>query len=144
VISISLLGHRGGIVELTEAEVHIAAGSWTPLLAMIVAMEDQISWRATPYRAPVLDAGGVEVGQTASLLGDEEEDIFHGLAVKLAHGGGIVELPAARISRITRSAVQTDLHHDEVNSLEQYREERWYHLGWGGLFRKRPEWIEGE
>jgi len=111
---------------------------------MIVAMEDQVSWRATPYRAPVLDAGGVELGRTASLLGDENEDIFHGLAVKLVHGGRIVELPAARISRITRTAVHTDLRHNEVGSLEQYREERWYHLGWGGLFRKRPEWIEDE
>jgi len=111
---------------------------------MIVAMEDQISWRATPYRAPVLDAGGVELGRTASLLGDEDEDIFHGLAVRLVHSSRIVELPAVRISRITRTAVHTDLRHDEVNSLEQYREERWYHLGWGGLFRKRPEWIEGE
>src|SRR5262249_37999798 len=67
----------------------------TPLPGMIVAMEDQVSWRATPYRAPVLDAGGVELGRTASLLGDENEDIFHGLAVKLVHGGRIVELPAA-------------------------------------------------
>jgi hypothetical protein len=111
---------------------------------MIVAMEDQISWRATPYRAPVLDAGGVELGWTASLLGDENEDIFHGLAVKLAQGGRIVELPAARISRITQTAVHTDVRRDEVASLEPYREARWYHLGWGGLFRKRPEWKEGE
>ena len=111
---------------------------------MIVAMEDQISWRATPYHAPVLDAGGMEFGQTASLLGDEKEDIFHGLAVTLVHNARIVELPAARISRITHTAVYTDVRRDEVASLEPYREERWYHLGWGGLFRKRPEWKEGE
>jgi hypothetical protein len=105
-------------------------------------MEDQISWRATPYRAPVLDIHAQEIGRTASLLGDEEEDIFHGLAVKLTRGGRVVDLPAARISRITTTVVQTDVRPDEVDSLEPYREERWYHLGWGGLFRKRPEWKE--
>jgi hypothetical protein len=106
-------------------------------------MEDQVSWRVTPYRAPVLDTRGQEIGRTASLLGDEEQDIFHGLAVRLAHGGRVVDLPAARISRITATFVQTDVRPDEVASLESYREERWYHLGWGGLFRKRPEWKEG-
>jgi hypothetical protein len=29
-----------------------------------------------------------------------------------------------------------------VEGLPAYPEERWYHLGWGGLFRKRPEWEE--
>src|SRR5262245_28232864 len=110
---------------------------------MMVSMEDQISWKATPYRAPVLDSRGQEIGRTASLLGDEEEDIFHGLAVRLTHGGRMVDVPAARISRITATAVQTDVRPDEVASLEPYREERWYHLGWGGLFRKRPEWRDG-
>ena len=107
-------------------------------------MEDQLSWRATPYRAPVLDARGSPFGRTESLLGDEEADIFHGLAVKLSHGGGLVEITAARISRITASAVHTDVDPAQVASLPAYREEHWFHLGWGGLFRKHPEWKEGE
>lgn len=111
---------------------------------MIALMEDQVSWRATPYRAPVLDTLGQEIGRTESLLGDEDKDIFHGLAVKLTHGSAVVDLPAARISRITATAVHTDVRPDEVASLAPYREERWYHLGWGGLFKKRPEWKEEE
>ena len=107
-------------------------------------MEDQLSWRATPYRAPVLDARGGSFGRAESLLGDEEEDIFHGLAVKLSDGGRLVEIPAARVARITQSAVHTDLDPSDVASLPAYREEHWYHLGWGGLFRKHPEWKEGE
>lgn len=107
-------------------------------------MEDQLSWRATPYRAPVLDARGASFGRAESLLGDEEEDIFHGLAVKLSDGGRLVEVPAARVARITRSAVHTDLDAADVASLPAYREEHWYHLGWGGLFRKHPQWREGE
>ena len=109
-----------------------------------MAMEDQISWRATPYRAPVLDAGGQKFGTAESLLGDEEADIFHGLAVKLSAGGRMVEVSAARITRITRSGVQTEVRRAEIASLPAYREEHWFHLGWGGLFRRHPEWREGE
>jgi hypothetical protein len=110
---------------------------------MIVYMEEQVSWRATPYRAPVLDAQGKVIGQTESLLADEEADIFHGLAVKLTDGGRMVEIPAARISRITHTAVHTDVGPGGAALLQPYREEHWYHLGWGGLFRRRPEWREG-
>ena len=106
-------------------------------------MEDQVSWRATPYRAPVLDANGAKFGSAESLLGDEEADIFHGLAVKLSDGGRVVELSAARIARITASAVRTDVKPSEIRSLPPYREEHWFHLGWGGLFRKHPKWDEG-
>jgi hypothetical protein len=107
-------------------------------------MEDQLSWRATPYRAPVLDAAGHPFGRTESLLGDEEEDIFHGLAVKLSEGGHMVEVPAASVSRITASGVHTSIHSGDVASLPAYRDEHWFHIGWGGLFRKHPEWREGE
>jgi hypothetical protein len=107
-------------------------------------MEDQLSWRATPYRAPVLDAGGNAFGRTESLLADDSEDIFHGLAVKLSEGGRLVEVPAASVSRITASAVYTSIQGADVASLPEYREERWFHIGWGGLFRKHPEWREGE
>ena len=36
-----------------------------------------------PYRAPVVDADGATIGTAESLMGDEAEDIFHGIAVKL-------------------------------------------------------------
>ena len=107
-------------------------------------MEDQLSWKATPDRAPVLDAGGQAFGRAESLLGDEEADIFHGLAVKLSDGGRMVEVPAASVSRITPSAVHTSIQRSDVSSLPGYRDEHWFHLGWGGLFRKHPEWREGE
>ncbi len=106
-------------------------------------MEEQLGWRATPYRAPVLDVEGRPFGVAESLLGDDEEDIFHGLAVK-TQDGRLVELAAAHVTRITRSGVHTDLAGADLATLPAYREERWYHLGWGGLFRKHPEWKPGE
>lgn len=106
-------------------------------------MEDQVSWRACPYRAPVLDARGGQIGTSESLLGDEEEDIFHGIVVKHSGDHRLLEVPASSVTRITASHVETSLRDDDVARLQPYREEHWFHLGWGGLFRKHPEWKEG-
>ena len=104
--------------------------------------ETAIAWTAMPYRAPVLARDGTAIGRAESLLGDEEEDIFHGIVTDLAPDGRRVEIAAARIKKITDKHVMTDLTVDEVAQLPPYREEHWYHIGWGGLFRKRPEWKQ--
>ena len=109
--------------------------------------EEQVSWMATPYRASVLDADGHAIGTAESLLGDESEDIFHGLAVKPSaqrgHRHELVEISAAVVLRITNKHVYTSLTSAEVGALPAYREEKWFHLGWGGVFRKHPEWKGG-
>ena len=114
---------------------------------MSEASEDQVAWIATPYKAPVLDTEGHVIGTTESLLGDEGEDIFHGLAVKtegqLGHRHQMVEIAAADIRKITREHVYTSLTPSAVAELPPYKEEKWFHLGWGGLFRKHPEWRSG-
>jgi len=102
--------------------------------------EQALAWQAMPYRSPVYAADASEIGRAESLLGDEGADIFHGIALKRQHGGEVVEIPAVRITKITEKGVLTDLGGDEVTALEPYREERWFHLGWGGLFRKDPRW----
>ena len=102
--------------------------------------ETAVAWTAMPYRASVVGADGGEIGRAESLLGDETEDIFHGIVINRESDHQHVEVAAVRIKRITEQHVITDLAADEVEQLPQYREERWYHLGWGGLFRKRPEW----
>jgi PRC-barrel domain len=104
--------------------------------------ETQVAWRAMPYRAPVVAADGSEIGTAESLLGDEEEDIFHGIVVKRKPGGEALEIPASRIKKITAKHIVTDLTATDVSALPHYKEERWFHLGWGGLFRKHPEWDE--
>jgi hypothetical protein len=92
--------------------------------------ETQVAWRAMPYRAPVVSLDGSGIGTAESLLGDDDEDIF------------LVEIAAPRINKITKNHVITDLSTDDVAALPPYREEHWFHLGWGGLFRKHPEWEE--
>lgn len=97
-----------------------------------------------PYRATVVDRSGAPIGTAESLLGDEEEDIFHGIVVRRREDHKLVEVSAASVLRITSAAVMTDLDAASTASLPAYHEEHWYHLGWGGLFRRRPEWREGE
>jgi len=98
-----------------------------------------IAWMAMPYRTTVVEADGSEIGTAESLLGDEEEDIFHGIAVK-TRSGRLVEIPAVHVTKITARGVATDLDANGVAALEPYREEKWFGIEWGGLFRKHPEW----
>jgi len=93
-----------------------------------------------PYRAPVTDRDGKPIGTAESLLGDEGADIFHGIAVKRSSDGKVVEVAADHVKRITAQEVRTDLTSQAVAQLPPYREEHWFHIGWGGLFRKHPEW----
>ena len=104
--------------------------------------EPTVAWTAMSYRCRVLGADGAEIGRAESLLGDEAADIFHGIAMRRASDHQTVEVPAARVKRITASAVSTDLAASDVASLAPYREQHWFHLGWGGLFQKHPEWDE--
>lgn len=106
--------------------------------------EQEVPWLETPIHAPVFDAEGNKIGTAESLLGDEQEDIFHGIVVKLSDGGELREVPSHTTTTITRTGVHTSIPPGQANALELYHEQRWYHLGWGGLFRKRPEWKEGE
>jgi hypothetical protein len=105
-------------------------------------LDQQVAWIQTPYHSPVFDSAGGEFATTESLLGDEDSDIFHGLAVKLHDAGRIAEISADQVARITLGGVHTSLGPEEVEGLPPYREEHWFHLGWGGLFRKRPEWED--
>lgn len=100
--------------------------------------EPAIAWTAMPYRATVVMSDGSKIGTAESLLGDEEDDIFHGIAVQTS--GHVVEIPADHIKKITANGVLTDLDEAGVAQLEPYREEKWFGIGWGGLFQKRPEW----
>ena len=104
--------------------------------------EPTVAWTAMGYRSPVIGADGTDLGTAESLLGDEKEDIFHGIVLKWREHGRLLEVPAGRIKRITEKHVVTDLAPGEMASLSAYKEERWYHIGWGGLFRKHPEWDE--
>ena len=83
--------------------------------------EVEVAWLAMPEKAPVMNEAGQEIGTADELLGDREEDIFHGIVVKLARSGARVEVRADRIPKITTRRVYTDLAPDELEQLPEYR-----------------------
>ena len=83
--------------------------------------EVEVAWLALPEKAPVMDEAGQEIGRAEELLGDKEADFFHGIVVKLSHGGHRVEVRADRIPKITTQRVYTDLAPEELGRLPEYR-----------------------
>jgi hypothetical protein len=79
--------------------------------------EREVAWLAMPEKAPVVGESGEEIGRMEELLGDKEDDIFHGIVLKLARGGHKVEVRADRIPKITTRRVYTDLAADELERL---------------------------
>jgi hypothetical protein len=77
-----------------------------------------VSWMAIQKNHPVVDKSGTEIGEAEKVLGDEGDDIFHGVHLNLKGWGGHVELPADRITRITPARIYTDLGPKEGESLK--------------------------
>ncbi|MGH2750773.1 MAG: PRC-barrel domain-containing protein [Actinomycetota bacterium] len=107
--------------------------------------EKQVAWLVTPREAPVVGAEGERLGEVRAVLGDDEGDIFHGLAMKPEGGGDLVEVPGARVERITTERVYTTIERSEVPELELYEEDSWFDFeGLEGIFRKRIKWEKDE
>ncbi|HKW69951.1 MAG TPA: PRC-barrel domain-containing protein [Candidatus Dormibacteraeota bacterium] len=83
--------------------------------------ETPVAWTAVPKHVPVIGADGTEIGTAEALLGDEEEDIFHAVIVRRSGDGEEVEVPAARVRRMTRQHVLTDLNEDDAATLQPHR-----------------------
>ena len=81
------------------------------------AEEWEVAWLAMPEKAPVMGESGEEIGRMEEVLGDREDDIFHGIVLKLARSGQKVEVRADRIPKITTRRVYTDLAADELEHL---------------------------
>jgi len=89
-----------------------------------------------PEKAPVVGRDGEEIGRAEGLLGDLDDDIFHGIVVKLARGGK-VEVAANRIPKITTRRVYTDLAMDELDELSSVQP-----VGFQGL-GSAARWVRG-
>src|SRR5256886_17434904 len=63
--------------------------------------ETPVAWQAVPAHAPVVGADGSEIGIAESVLGDEEQDIFHGIVLRRSPDGEKAELPARRSKKMT-------------------------------------------
>ena len=94
--------------------------------------------------ARVVDRDGTDIGHVEAILGDDEDDIFHGLAIDLKGWGGHVELPADRIPRITANKIYTDLAPGEGESLKKLQPDRWFEFEGRSRFLKRAKWEKDD
>ena len=109
---------------------------------MNVDPNQPVSWMAVPEDVPVLSSDGATVGTLHDVLGSKEEDIFHGIVIKLADRGRPVFVSSDDVSLLTPSHVQVGLTRDKITALPTYSEEPTFSLGWKGIFGKHIDWIE--
>ena len=82
--------------------------------------ETPVAWQAMPRQAPVVASDGTEIGTTEKWLGDQDDDIFHGIVAR-RRDGRAVEIPAKRILRMTERHVITNLAASEAEALPAYK-----------------------
>jgi hypothetical protein len=91
-------------------------------------------------RARVVDASDEDIGFVEAVLGEDDDDIFHGLAINLKGWAGHVELPADRIARITADKIYTDLGSGDGKTLDEFKPDRWFEFEGKKRFRKKAKW----
>ena len=99
-----------------------------------------VSWRSLVYGTPVMSSDNESVGRIHEVLGDDAEDIFHGLRVALTGRQRDVMVAAANVDSLGADAVRLDLAKAEVEALPTYAEEATYHLASVGWLRKHLGW----
>ena len=83
-------------------------------------MADPVSWLVVEKGWKVHAADGSEVGTVAQTLGDENLDIFDGLAVSTGLLSKAVYVPSEQVGEIVDGAVTLALDADAVKRLAPY------------------------
>ncbi len=99
-----------------------------------------VSWRTLVYGTPVLSSEETRVGTVREVLGSDEEDVFHGLRVRLASGDRDVMLAADDVSTLGDDAVRSSLGAHDIEALPPFDEEATYHLTSVGWLRRHMGW----
>jgi hypothetical protein len=85
---------------------------------------DPVSWLVVEKGWKVHAADGSEVGTVAETLGDENRDIFDGLAVSTGLLSKPVYVPSEQVGEIVEGAVRLALDAEAVERLEPYEPPR--------------------
>jgi hypothetical protein len=87
-------------------------------------MADPASWFVIEKGWKVQAADGSEVGTVAETLGDENRDIFDGLAVSTGLLSKPVYVPSEQVGEIVEGTVRLALDAEAVKLLEPYESPR--------------------
>ena len=83
-------------------------------------MADPVSWFLVRRGWSVVASDGSSVGTVEEVVGDEERDIFDGLAVSTGLLGKPRYVPAEDVGRIEEGTVHLALGPDETSRLPEY------------------------
>lgn len=83
--------------------------------------DDPVAWSYIQPGTDVVDADGVHIGSVRRMLGTEQEDIFHGIAIDPAVGGGPRLILADAVVSLTPSRVEVRISADAVGELPPYQ-----------------------
>jgi uncharacterized protein YrrD len=101
-----------------------------------------ISWRTIIYGTPVTSSDGQRVGEVHEVLGDDADDIFHGLRVALAGARRDVMVAADDVDSLATDAITVSVTKAELDAAPTYQEEATYHLASVGWLRKHIGWKQ--
>jgi sporulation protein YlmC with PRC-barrel domain len=79
-------------------------------------MADPVSWLVVERGWRVVDPDGNELGQVENVVGDAENDIFNGLAVRKNAFGRERYVPSERVAEIHEGVVTLDM--DELGDAD--------------------------
>ena len=85
------------------------------------AMADPVSWLQVQQGWSVVASDGVAVGSVAQVEGDQESDIFDGLAVEVGRPAQIRYLPAEQVGAIYPGEVRLKIASADAANLELFR-----------------------
>ena len=79
-----------------------------------------IAWLALEEGTPILASDGAEIGRVATVVADEQKDIFSGVTFRPGLLDGQRFVPASAIDRLTRAAVHLNIPASDAEELESY------------------------
>ena len=83
-------------------------------------MTDPVSWLQIEKGWNVVSADGVLVGKIVEVTGDEQDDIFDGLAVKSKHSAQARYVPGEHVGAIFPGEVTLKIASAETDTLEPF------------------------
>ena len=102
--------------------------------------EPQVSWKAIEANAPVFSSEGEAVGKVSSVVGDQDADVFTGLAISIATFQRARFVPSERVRAIWPDRVDLGLTTAEIERLPEHEETptvRWRPGSGLGAFLRR-------
>jgi sporulation protein YlmC with PRC-barrel domain len=85
-------------------------------------MADPVAWTMIESGWKVFDAEGEEIGTVHEVTGDENVDIFDGLAIKQGTLSGEQYVPSENVGQILMGEVHLSLTRSEVEALGTFTE----------------------